>query len=229
MTTVSSADKLERFVRWFLRLNGYFTVENFIVHAAGDSTRISNGLIAPHTEVDTLAVRMPYSHETAGTLHIANWEALVGGSNGRFDVVIAESKSGAENRPNTVWRDGDGKVISYLVRFIGLYKTEDEIKAVAAKLASSFEYEDDLCRFRYAIFSNSENDHYRGKRVTYFTYESMVRFLVEVRGQCWIEKNIGVASIHDQWDPLIKAIFDIANDHGSPVEERRRRIMEELQ
>jgi len=26
------ADNYERFVRWYLRFNGYFTVENFYVH-----------------------------------------------------------------------------------------------------------------------------------------------------------------------------------------------------
>jgi len=27
-------DKYEVFVRWYLRFNGYFTIENFIVHGA---------------------------------------------------------------------------------------------------------------------------------------------------------------------------------------------------
>jgi hypothetical protein len=95
----------EKFVCWYLRFNGYFTVDNFVVHAADDENRISKGIVAPHTEVDSLAVRMPYSSEIAGDLKIANHKLLVDNQNGRFDVVIAEVKSGKSNQPNMVWRD----------------------------------------------------------------------------------------------------------------------------
>jgi len=46
------------------------------------------------------------------------------------------------------------------------------------------------------------------------TYEDLVRFLVSVRGECWVTANIGVASVHDQWNPLIKEVFEIANDQS---------------
>lgn len=31
----------EKFLSWYLRFNGYFTVDNFVVHADDDPTRIS--------------------------------------------------------------------------------------------------------------------------------------------------------------------------------------------
>ena len=97
-------DNYERFVTSFLRLNGYFTVPNFIVHAADDPARVSAGHVGNYTEADTLAVRMPHSREVTGKLHIANYRPLVDAAAGKFDVVIAEAKSGNENKPNRIWR-----------------------------------------------------------------------------------------------------------------------------
>ncbi len=128
-------DRYERFVASYLRLNGYFTVPNFIVHAADDPTRKLAEHVGNVTETDILGVRMPHSHEVSGRLHIANDPQLVDGSAGRFDVVIAEVKSGKGNTPNRVWRGSDSeKAATYIARFVGLHKEEDELTVVGQAL-----------------------------------------------------------------------------------------------
>ena len=216
--------KLEEFVRWFLRLNGYFGIENFIVHAADDPERISDGVVAPHTETDTLAVRMPYSQEIAGNLRIANYPPLVTGASGKFDVVIAEAKSGNENKPNKVWT-GKEAPVEYIVRFIGLNQSEEHIKRASSGLLSNYSWEDERARYRYIIFSEKPNEHYQSKGLTYLTYAEIIRFLVEIRGSCWVEANIGVASVHYQWNPTIRLVFDIANSTDRSIQERCEQIM----
>jgi hypothetical protein len=192
--------KCERFVSAYLRLNAYFSVQNFIVHAGDDPTRVSSGQVGNYTECDTLGIRMPHSNEVAGVLHIASHRLLTEGAGGRFDVVIAEAKSGNENRPNPVWRAGTpDPAISYIVRFIGVHP-DGEVQDVAKSLATTFRFEDPRSRYRYVLFSNRPNDHYASKGVTYITYRDAARFIVEVRGQSWIEAAIGVASVHQQWD-----------------------------
>ena len=48
-----------------------------------------------------------------------------------MDVAIGAVKSG-DSRPNSVWRpNGNLGAIEYLVRFIGLCPTDDEVRAVA--------------------------------------------------------------------------------------------------
>lgn len=221
--------RCEEFVRWFLRLNGYFGIENFIVHAADDPSRIADGVVAPYTETDTLAVRMPYSREIAGPLRIGNYAPLASGCDGRFDVVIAEAKSGAENRPNGVWRKKDnGNSIAHLTRFVGLCRSEDEIALVSSELATNYRYEGKETRYRYIIFSGKPNEHYLTLGVTYVTYSDAIRFMVEERGECWRNANIGVASVHYQWNPLINRIFKIANDSSSSIEARCREILKEI-
>ena len=110
----------EKLTNWYLRFNGYFTVDNFVVHAADDVTRISNGIVAPYTETDTIAIRMPYSAEITGILQIANHNVLVENQNKRFDVVIAEAKSGNDTKPNSAWRNKATNIIEYIIRFVGL-------------------------------------------------------------------------------------------------------------
>ena len=104
-------NKYERFVVAYLRLNAYFTVPNFIVHAGDDPGRISSGQVGNYTETDVLAVRMPYSREVTGKLRVANHDSLVDGIAGKMDVVIAEVKSGKDNKPNPVWRDGNAEQV----------------------------------------------------------------------------------------------------------------------
>ena len=194
------SERAERFCRWFLRFSGYFSIENFVVHASDDSGRISGGIIAPVTETDLLALRMPHSVEVKGALHVANFEPLVGGATGKVDVVIGEVKTG-DSRPNPVWRaNGSVAAIEYLVRFIGLCSTEEQVREVATELRVHFRRESVNTRYRYVIFCHKPNEHYRKLGVQHITFSEMIRFLVEIRGQSWINANIGVASVHYQID-----------------------------
>jgi hypothetical protein len=57
----------EEFIRQYLRLNAYFGIDNFIIHAADDPERITaNGKIGNYTETDFLGIRLPYSSEMSG-------------------------------------------------------------------------------------------------------------------------------------------------------------------
>lgn len=217
----------EKFVNWYLRFNGYFTINNFVIHAADDPERIRNGIIAPHTETDIIALRMPYSVEIAGNLPIVNHKILVDGQNGRFDVVIAEVKSGNENRPNAVWRNKNLAPIKYLIRFIGLYD-EPEVDKVARKLSEQYCFENEKSRIRYIVFANAINQHYAKQGVKFIKIEQIAQFLVEIRVQCWIKSGIGVVSLHYQWDEQINKVFDIANDFTKSLHERQSAILEFL-
>lgn len=93
--------KAEILTKWYLRLNGYFIVDNFIIH---NPNEVSNEVIANETEVDVLGIRFRHSKEIAGSLHIANDPELVADLDTEIDFVIAEVKTGKEDRPNKAWR-----------------------------------------------------------------------------------------------------------------------------
>jgi hypothetical protein len=214
------ANNYERFVAAYLRLNGYFTVPNFIVHSGDDPTRISGGAVGNYTETDVIGVRFPHSREVTGRLEIKNHDILVDGVTGKIDVVVAEAKSGNSDKPNAVWAGPNARVAAgYIARFVGLHR-ENELDAVAAAIASRFSFEDERCWFRYVLFADQSNRHYKEKGVSYITYRQAIEFIVSVRGQCWIESNIGVASVHSQWDDLLIDIFRVANKMQDAVESR---------
>lgn len=52
-------NKFEQLALWYLRLNGYLTVPNFVLHPDTPGSE--------RTDADLLAVRFPYSGEVAGT------------------------------------------------------------------------------------------------------------------------------------------------------------------
>jgi hypothetical protein len=219
-------DNYERFVRWYLRFNGYFTIENFIIH---NPHRISDGVVSNHTESDILAVRMPYSKEIVGQLQIANHEPLTYGADGRHDLAIVEVKSKKDNQPNDAWKlDQESppdrfKPIEYTLRFFGLHR-EDQLPIIASKLGMNHSYEDASCRIRSIVFSKRPNRHFQNRGTTYITFGQIIEFLAIVRGECWVNSGIGVASIHNQWEPLIDKAFAIFNG-GETLHERQRQAL----
>jgi len=236
-------DKYEQFALEYLRLNGYFTIPNFIVH---DSRRLRNEMVGNRTESDILAIRMPYSREHTADLEIANDKLLVEGNERKFDIVIGEAKSGDENdRPNPVWRKKDNlseeelverlDSIKYLVRFIGVFPDDNFIADAAEQLLRNYHFqpkegviEKFPCRFRYIIFASKSNPHYEKIGVQYITHEHIAQFFVKERGQCWLRANIGVASLHSQWSPFLNDIFEIANDQNLGLRERQSKILDFL-
>lgn len=219
--SLSMPDKYERFAAAYLRLNGYFTVPNFIVHAADDTQRASGGYIGNYTETDILGLRMPFSREVTGPLAIRNDPTLVSNADNKIDVVIVEVKSGGHATPNRPWRSQTNvhQAIPYIVRFVGLH-SDTEIQNVAGSLAASYSHEDERTRLRYIVMAETANEYYQAQGVTYITFEDAIRFIIQVRGQCWIDANIGVSSLHHQWDDLLVEIFVIANNLNRSVEER---------
>jgi hypothetical protein len=221
--TSMDSTKAEILTKWYLRLNGYFTVDNFIVH---NPDRIPNGVVSNSTETDVLAIRLKHSKEIAGQLHIANDGKLLDKFGSNLDFVIAEVKTGNEDKPNKVWRGNNKEAIKYITRFAGIIESEEEIALVADKLLADRTYEknDKSFRIRLIIFSEKEPNK-NWKNVTHIFLEHIVDFILQIRGQCWIENEIGVASIHYQWDELINSIFEIANKNGQEIEEKKKHIM----
>ena len=217
--------KYEKLASLFLRLNGYFLVDNFIVHAGDDDSRISDkGLISQHTEMDTLGIRMPYQKEISGNLYVINFESLIL-DNGKTDFVIVESKTGKSNKPNRTWTNIENvNTVKYILNFFGVFKTDDEIEEAANELLNNFSVERDEFSFRYIIISETVNDYYAGKGVKFITYDSIIDFIVKIRGECWVNTQIGISSYHGQWDDFMRTVFELANDFSKSYGDRKETI-----
>jgi len=73
---------------WYLRLNGFFLIENFVVHRTAE--------IVHSSDIDILGIRLPYVFEEVGG-QIEDWdEALLNDLNPNLMTgVICEVKTGA--------------------------------------------------------------------------------------------------------------------------------------
>lgn len=225
------AERFEIFVTWYLRFNGYFTVPSFVVHAGDDPTRISGDTIGNLTEVDTIAVRLPYSREGSGTPFPLDNDLVDEAAKDRLDVIFAEVKSGGSDSPNKIWRNGEVSHIEYLLRFLGAQKDDSDIKQAAKQLAEKYIFEGPKpnVRVRYIIFAENADPVWSKKGVNYITFRHCIEFLAEQRGQCWANSGIGRSSMHDQWNPLIKKIFETANNASLSASCRQKYIAKILE
>lgn len=227
MTTKVDSKKFELLTKWYLRFNGYFTVDNFIIHAGDDNQRISNGTVGNYTDVDILGIRMPFHIERTGELEIKNDTRLQ--CLDKIDIVIAECKTGEQNGLNKVWSKGNFQAMEYLLKFCGVFKESKQIKEVAKTLLSDLKYEDDKFRIRFILFAEkSPSKEILDKGLTFISCVEIINFLTLERGECWVASEIGTKSIHDPWDTLIKDIFKIANDRTKSSDKKEKDIYEIL-
>lgn len=227
MTAKVDSKKFELLTKWYLRFNGYFTVDNFIIHAADDKKRISNGFVGNYTDIDVLGLRMPFHLEQTGELEIIPHDKLH--CKDKIDVIIAECKTGNQNGLNSIWSNGNAKAIEYLLKFCGLFSTEKQVKEVASELLTNLKFEDDRIRVRPILFAQQPPaKSWQDKGLSFISCSDIIDFLIGQRGECWVESEIGVRSIHDSWDKLINDLFKIANNPKITSEQKMTCVYEVL-
>lgn len=108
----------EALAYWYLRLNGFLTTTNFIVHPDQGGNQ--------ETDADVLGVRFPYRAENL-TRPMKDHKTILG-EPGKAHIVIAEVKSGrcALNGP---WTNPHRKNMVRVLRAIGMFQTKEADEA----------------------------------------------------------------------------------------------------
>jgi hypothetical protein len=131
----------------YLRLNGYFTVKNFIQHPQ-----------LARSDIDVLAVRLEHEKELVGgslDCPLKNDPKIVDPSDRHpIDVVLAEVK-GDRQWFNRSWLE-NSDVLPYALRRVGFTPSNEEIGRVAQRLRERGRAESDHRRFgfRLVLFSD---------------------------------------------------------------------------
>ena len=80
--------------------------------------------------------------------------------------------------------------------------------------------------FRLVYFSHSKTKQAVPDIVPQITFREIAEFIVRLRTPCWHEFGMGVRSYHEQWDKLIRDIWDIGDPTKAAAEgERVERIL----
>lgn len=212
--------QFETLVRWYTRFNKYFAIESFIIHAADDPSRVSGGVISNYSEVDVFGVKLPFSKEITGELKIEDDLKLQPLKESKIDILIGECKTGA-NTLNKIWTKQNSSAVSYLVRYAGALSSDKLISSATEQLLATYNYEDTSVRIRLVLFSVFADEHSKGKNQPLnITLDDILRFLLFIRGECWVDHKIGERSIHYQWPEIINRIFQIGNDVKLTSEEK---------
>jgi hypothetical protein len=176
--------KAEHLAYWYLRLNGFLTIANFVVHHETESNQ--------RTDVDVLGVRFPYRAE----LHPSPMkdDKYFTSVNGKPYIVIAEVKKG-KCKLNGPWTKPEKRNMSRVLRGIGALPNEST-EEIAEGL-----YKDgvvnDSCYISLLCFGNAESRTVKRKypKVPQITWHRVLHFIYRRFTDYAVQKVS-----HGQWD-----------------------------
>lgn len=194
-------NKFEQLTLWYLRLNGYFTVPNFILHPDTPGSE--------RTDADILGVRFPYSREVAG-VEMKRDDSLVR-QDDKTDFIIAEVKRGV-CRLNGPWTDPKLENMQYVLKWMGMV-SKSEVHKVAEDLYTNQVCEREEWGLRLVCFGNRKSRRLH-RNVLQFTHEEVVQFISDR-----FREHVDIKTSHKQWDNFIKEFYTMAVQNHMPAKQ----------
>jgi hypothetical protein len=192
-------DTLEQLALWYLRLNGYFTLPNFIAHAH-DGAR---------TDVDVLGVRFPHSTEypdDAAHLHFHL---------NKTDVVLTEVKTG-ECALNGPWKGKSAKQpLEYILKRVGLFNSTALVDTAASEIYARRQFppveESDKWPFVVRIVCFGQTGNRGLQNVTQVLWPQVISFIGD-RFRIYE----GEKADHSHWDSFGQFLWNKLRDGNPP-------------
>ncbi|MBI3934561.1 MAG: hypothetical protein HY316_07685 [Acidobacteria bacterium] len=159
--------KRERLVYWYLRLNGFLTIENFVVHPERSGSQ--------RTDADILAVRFRNRKELF--VNPMEDDPRVCECGTLCNVIIAEAK---RNRCdlNGPWTHREKKNINRVLRAMGCF-APNENDRVAESLYSVGRYDSSCVTCRLFAFGESTNDQLKIPVQQQVIWKEAIDFIVK--------------------------------------------------
>lgn len=197
---------------WFLRLNGFFTIPNFVIHPV-----LRRG--PAQTDGDLLGVRLPNRLEMRGfDVPLVDHPLFTDGDK-RVDFVIAEVKHGPCEL-NPAWTDASRRVIHYALDASGLID-EEEVDEAAAQLYERGEYDNGEQRLRLFAFGSERDAAFNA---TQLVWPEVFGFIYR---RFW--EHRGTKSDHHQWGMVGGGLFDhvgnVYNDEATFTADALKRLI----
>lgn len=188
--------RAEKIAYWFFRLNGCFSLENFLVHA-----EIPN---QGGTEVDVLGIRLPYRKELSLSEHPMDDHPLFTSQEPKIDIIIADATIGRYCKVNSPWTDPAKPNMRRILRVLGMFATEQEENEACRRLYEKQFYQDE--QYRINIFAlGKERNTELPPAIIQVTWEEVLVFIHQrfVTYEDYKTQNI-------QWDDTGKNLFQNA-------------------
>ena len=191
----------ERLAFWFLRLNGFLTILNFIVHPEGPR---EDGAYPQQTDVDVLGVRFPFRAEHR------QWpmpdQALFMAERRRPMVVLSEVTTG-QCGLNGPWTDPERQNMQKVLRAAG-FRPANQVEEIASALYGHGVWHDETLVIRIVCFGNRHNSGLARSHpsVPQLIWDQEVLPFIYYRfDEYKLEKQM-----HHQWDEDARQLFAAA-------------------
>jgi len=193
---------------WYLRLNGFLTIANFVVHPdEGPGQR---------TDVDILGVRFPYRRELVLGPHPMEDHAQLVNHTNLPMVVIAEVKSRRPCSLNGPWTKPPDLNLHRVLAAVGAFP-EPELNLVATALYKQGRYTDNRYHVTLLCLGDRRNPHLltRYPDVPQITWGEALEFIWH-RFRSYERQKAS----HDQWDLVGKELWRLAMETSDPAHYR---------
>ena len=193
--------KAESLAYWYLRLNGFLTTVNFVIHPEyGHNQR---------TDADILAVRFPFRAERL-TEPMADDYNLIPINRSKALMFIAEVKKGL-CRLNGPWTNPKKHNMERVLRAIGAFP-QNQNDFVASELYDNGWYENDQYVISLICLGKRVNDNLKQKypKVKQITWPVVFSFIYE-RFKAYPQQK----SSHPQWDNNGKILWNVCKQSSS--------------
>lgn len=195
---------------WYFRLNGFFTIRNFVLHPGKKGGQ--------RTDADIAGVRFPFRAEfpTGGAADAEQFNRI----NDRLYLAIAEVKR-ARCELNGPWTDPAKENMPALLGAIGILP-QNEIPAAAASLYDCGVFENDKLYCSLVSVGDEVNTDLATSypSVPQFTWDEMLRF-VHDRFSTYRNQKAD----HQGWDEVGKELWRLSEEHEPESFVREVRVM----
>lgn len=187
---------LDSAAEWFLRLNGFFTVQNFIVHPV----RSEEGS-QQRTDADVLGIRFPKRQEVVGGDPLVDHAAFEDAPRPIF--VIAEVKTG-RCRLNGPWSRREEENVTNVLRSFG-HMSNASHQTISEALYQNGRFQSDGLDARLLCFGATRSENL-SEGILQFTWEEVFGFIFDRYQTFWRSKRQ-----NQQWPPVGRYLWDLSN------------------
>jgi hypothetical protein len=201
MTDDKRTIKVEHLVHWYLRLNGFMTVNDFVLHR-------DHKPWGQRTDADIFGVRFPFRKE----LNLEDDPIFSKRNKPLF--IIGEITRG-ECKLNGPWTDPSKQNMQYVLNGIGAFEPH-AIDPIAQSLYERYSYEDDSLRINLVAFGKAISSTLSDpdKPVIQITIDRMTRFIFQRFRKYWIMKKD-----HQHWDYTGLELWNLAEKYRNSEDE----------
>jgi hypothetical protein len=178
---------------WYFRLNGFFTIPNFVIHPDYGSDQ--------RTDIDIFGVRFPNRQELLVN-SMEDDSILTNLSNNKILIILAEVKT-QKMKINESWTDKLKENMQRALNALGIFPISDR-ENIANNLYLNGFFENDTAKITWVCIGDMINKKITKNfpSVPVITHNQIFNFIYSR-----FKKYHNVKASHNQWDAVGKNLF----------------------